>query len=100
MGIGILWVTMKFFFVKGGKIRDFIHTQKKRSPHQHGIPNDDVGLLVAKSRESAPGPYFNVRQGTPYGYRHMNGYGSHTYLLDDANQHTLNKIFQNGAGNQ
>jgi hypothetical protein len=37
-----------------------------------------VGLLVAKSRESAPGPYFNVR-GTPYGYRHMNNYGSQPF---------------------
>jgi catalase len=26
-------------------------------------------------------------RGTPYGYRHMNGYGSHTYsMLDEANQ--------------
>jgi catalase len=32
-------------------------------------------------------------RGAPYGYRHMNGYGSHTYLmLDDANQHTSLKF--------
>jgi catalase len=36
--------------------------------------------------EFASGIDINDR-GTPYGYRHMNGYGSHTYsMLDKANQ--------------
>jgi hypothetical protein len=55
MGIGILWVTMRRFFFKGGKkSENFIHTQKKS--HTNMKSNDDVGLLVAKSRESTPGP--------------------------------------------
>jgi hypothetical protein len=54
--------TPVFFFKGGKKFGDFIHTG---SSHQHEIPNDDVGLLVAKSGESAPGPYFNVRQANP-----------------------------------
>jgi catalase len=41
-------------------------------------------------------------RGTPYGYRHMNGYGSHTYSMLDESEpaHLCEVSFQNSAGNQ
>jgi catalase len=55
--------------------------------------NDDVGLLVAKSESLHQVLILMSDRRTPYGYRHMNNYGSHTYsMLDDANQRTYVKF--------
>jgi catalase len=62
------------FFVKGAKIK-ILFIQKIPTNMKS---NDDVGLLVAKS-ESLHQVLILSDRGTPYGYRHMNNYGSHLF---------------------
>lgn len=71
--------TPVFFIRDPIKFPDFIHTQK-RCP-QTNLKNADMFWdflsLVPESNHQVT-ILFSDR-GTPYGYRHMNGYGSHTF---------------------
>src|SRR3970282_784180 len=82
------------FFVKDGKkFGDFIHTQK-RDPHTNMKSPTMMWDFWSLNPESIHQVLILMSdRGTPYGYRHMNGYGSHTYsMLDSANQRTYVKF--------
>jgi len=73
------------FFVRDPlKFSDFIHTQKKdpRTNFGNNTPQWDFWSLCPESLHQVL-ILFSDR-GTPVGYRHMNGYGSHTFSLINA----------------
>jgi catalase len=71
--------TPVFFIRDPMKFPDFIHTQK-RNPQTNlkdATMVFDFASLVPESNHQ-----FSIlfsERGTPYGYRHLNGYGSHTF---------------------
>src|SRR5215217_279478 len=76
------------FFIKDGiKFPDFIHTQK-REPQS----NLKSATMMFDFWSKAPESLHQVTtlfssRGTPDGYRHMHGFGSHTYsLINDAGE--------------
>ena len=79
--------TPTFFLKDGIKFPDFIHTQK-RDPHT----NLKSAQMMWDFWSRAPESLHQVTilfsdRGTPDGYRHMDGFGSHTYsLINDAGQ--------------
>lgn len=77
--------TPVFFIRDPLKFPDFIHTQK-RLPGSNLKSNTMMWDFWAKSPESLHQltTLFSNR-GTPDGFRHMNGYGSHTYSFINAN---------------
>jgi catalase len=76
--------TPVFFIRDPQKFSDFIHSQKRRADthlHDHNMQWDFWTL----SPESAHQVTFLMSdRGTPYSWRHMNGYGSHTFLWYNA----------------
>jgi catalase len=73
------------FFIKDPiKFPDFVHTQK-RDPHT----NLTSPTMMWDFRSKAPESLHQVTmlfsdRGTPDGYRHMHGFGSHTFSLINA----------------
>jgi catalase len=79
--------TPVFFIRDPLKFPDFIHTQK-RMPDSNLKSDNMMWDFWSKSPESMHQitTLFSNR-GTPDGYRHMNGYGSHTYsFINDQNE--------------
>jgi len=79
--------TPVFFLKDGIKFPDFIHTQK-RDPHTNLKSAQMMFDFWSKTPESLHQvtTLFSSR-GTPDGYRHMHGFGSHTYsLINDAGE--------------
>jgi catalase len=79
--------TPTFFLKDGIKFPDFIHTQK-RDPQTNLKSAQNVWDFWSKTPESLHQVtiLFSDR-GTPDGYRHMDGFGSHTYsLINDASE--------------
>jgi catalase len=77
--------TPTFFLKDGIKFPDFIHTQK-RDPQTNLKSAQNVWDFWSRAPESLHQVtiLFSDR-GTPDGYRHMDGFGSHTYsLINDA----------------
>eukprot|EP00696_Hemimastix_kukwesjijk_P006812 gnl/Hemi2/18648_TR6171_c0_g1_i1.p2 gnl/Hemi2/18648_TR6171_c0_g1~~gnl/Hemi2/18648_TR6171_c0_g1_i1.p2 ORF type:complete len:489 (-),score=198.61 gnl/Hemi2/18648_TR6171_c0_g1_i1:90-1556(-) len=76
--------TPVFFIRDPIKFPDFIHTQKRNAGSNLGDPDAvwDFLSLVPESLHQVT-ILFSDR-GTPYSYRHMNGYGSHTYKTVNA----------------
>ncbi|MFC5460979.1 catalase [Massilia niabensis] len=77
--------TPTFFLKDGIKFPDFIHTQK-RDPQT----NLKSARMMWDFWSNAPESLHQVTilfsdRGTPDGYRHMDGFGSHTYSLIDEN---------------
>ncbi len=76
--------TPVFFIRDAMKFPDFIHSQK-RHPHTH-LPDPnmawDFWSLSPESLHQVT--YLFGDRGTPAGYQHMNGYGSHTYMWYNA----------------
>ena len=73
------------FFIRDPiKFPDFIHTQK-RNPQTNCKDPDMFWDFLSLTPESVHQVtiLFSDR-GTPYGYRHMHGYGSHTYVWVNA----------------
>lgn len=72
--------TPVFFIRDGIKFPDFIHTQKKHPSSNLKDPDAfwDFLSLVPESMHQVT-ILFSDR-GTPDGFRHMNGYGSHTFM--------------------
>ena len=72
--------TPVFFIRDGIKFPDFIHTQK-RNPQTNLKDPDAFWDFLSLTPESIHQVtiLFSDR-GTPDGFRHMNGYGSHTYM--------------------
>lgn len=76
--------TPVFFIKDAKKFPDFIHTQK-RDPHT----NCKSATMVWDFWSLNPESLHQVTtlmsdRGTPFGYRHMHGYGSHTYSMINA----------------
>jgi catalase len=73
------------FFIKDPKkFSDFIHTQK-RDPYTNCKSATMMWDFWSRNPESLHQVMFLMSdRGTPYGYRHMNGYGSHTFSMINA----------------
>ena len=82
------------FFVKDPlKFTDFIHTQKREARSNRKSPTMmwDYWSLNPESLHQVT--ILMSDRGTPYGYRHMHGYGSHTFsLINAANERTWVKF--------
>jgi catalase len=81
--------TPVFFIKDAKKFPDFIHTQK-RDPRTNTKPDTmkwDFWSLNPESMHQIM-TLFSDR-GTPYGHRHMNGYGSHTYSMINADNQRI-----------
>ncbi|HBX87132.1 MAG TPA: catalase, partial [Marinilabiliaceae bacterium] len=94
--------TPVFFIKDAKKFPDFIHTQK-RDPHTNlksATMMWDFWSLNPESMHQIM-TLFSDR-GTPDGYRHMNGYGSHTYsMYNDKNDRVWVKFhFKTQQGNK
>ncbi len=81
--------TPVFFIRDPSKFPDFIHTQK-RDPQSNLKPTTMAWDFWSLSPESLHQVtiLFSDR-GIPDGFRHMNGYGSHTYSLINANNERI-----------
>lgn len=76
--------TPVFFIKDAKKFSDFIHTQKR-----HPQTNLKSATMVWDFWSLNPESLHQVLilmsdRGTPFGYRHMNGYGSHTFSMINA----------------
>jgi len=73
-----------FFIRDPTKFQDFIHSQKRRAD-THMRDNDMQWDFWTLSPESAHQVTFLMTdRGTPQSWRHMNGYGSHTFMWVNA----------------
>lgn len=79
--------TPVFFIKDAKKFPDFIHTQK-RHPRTHLKSHTMMWDFWSLNPESLHQVLILMSdRGTPYGYRHMNGYGSHTFsMINDQNE--------------
>lgn len=76
--------TPVFFIKDPKKFGDFIHTQK-RDPYTNMKSPTMMWDYWSLNPESLHQVLILMSdRGTPYGYRHMNGYGSHTFSLINA----------------
>lgn len=85
---------MPVFFVKDPKkFPDFIHTQK-RDPFTNMKSPTMMWDYLSLNPESVHSLLMLMSdRGTPYGYRHMNGYGCHTYsMINEGNDRTYVKF--------
>ncbi|WP_124640679.1 catalase [Amniculibacterium aquaticum] len=73
--------TPVFFIKDAKKFPDFIHTQK-RNPKTNLKSHTAIWDFWSLNPESLHQVLILMSdRGTPYGYRHMNGYGSHTFSM-------------------
>ncbi|GAA4318145.1 catalase [Mucilaginibacter gynuensis] len=79
--------TPVFFIKDPKKFPDFIHTQK-RDPYTNCKSANMLWDFWGLNPESLHQVLFLMTdRGTPYGFRHMHGFGSHTYtLINPANE--------------
>jgi catalase len=76
------------FFIKDPKkFSDFIHTQK-RDPYTNCKSPTMIWDFFSRNPETLHQALFLMTdRGTPYGYRHMHGFGSHTFsMINDKNE--------------
>jgi catalase len=76
--------TPVFFIRDPQKFSDFIHSQKRRSDnhlHDHNMQWDFWTLRTESAHQVT---FLMSDRGTPYSWRHMNGYGSHTFMWINA----------------
>jgi catalase len=76
--------TPVFFIRDPSKFSDFIHSQKRRSDnhlHDHNMQWDFWTLRTESAHQVT---LLMSDRGTPYSWRHMNGYGSHTFMWINA----------------
>ncbi|GAA4506566.1 catalase [Actinoallomurus oryzae] len=76
--------TPVFFIRDPSKFSDFIHSQKRRSDnhlHDHNMQWDFWTLRPESAHQVT---LLMTDRGTPYSWRHMNGYGSHTFMWINA----------------
>ena len=71
--------TPVFFINDPLKFPDFIHSQKRCPMRNVGDPNAVFGFWQYTPEALHQVTILFSDRGTPYGYRHMNGYGSHTF---------------------
>jgi len=81
--------TPVFFIKDPKKFPDFIHTQK-RDPFTNCKSATMVWDFFSLNPESLHQVLFLMSdRGTPYGFRHMHGFGSHTYTLINSKNETV-----------
>jgi catalase len=81
--------TPVFFIKDPKKFPDFIHTQK-RDPFTNCKSATMVWDFFSLNPESLHQVLFLMSdRGTPFGFRHMHGFGSHTYTLINRNNETV-----------
>jgi catalase len=76
--------TPVFFIRDPSKFSDFIHSQKRRADnhlHDHNMQWDFWTLRPESAHQVT---FLMSDRGTPYSWRHMNGYGSHTFMWVNA----------------
>ena len=73
--------TPVFFIRDPQKFSDFIHSQKRRAGQPPARPQHAVGLLDAAPESAHQVSFLMSDRGTPRFWRHMNGYGSHTFIV-------------------
>lgn len=85
--------TPVFFIKDPKKFSDFIHTQK-RDPQTNCKSPTMMWDYWSLNPESLHQVLILMSdRGTPYGYRHMNGYGSHTFsMINDKNENVWVKF--------
>lgn len=71
--------TPVFFIRDPSKFPDFIHTQKRNPQNNLKCANMFWDFLNHTPESAHQLTVLFSDRGTPYGFRHMNGYGSHTY---------------------
>ena len=71
--------TPVFFIRDPIKFPDFIHTQKRNPKTNCKDPNMFWDFLSQTPESSHQVSILFSDRGTPYGYRHLNGYSSHTF---------------------
>jgi catalase len=71
--------TPVFFIRDPIQFPDFIHTQKRNPQTNLKDPNMFWDFLSQVPESAHQVSILFSNRGTPYGYRHLNGYGSHTY---------------------
>ena len=71
--------TPVFFIADPIKFPDFIHSQKRCPARNIQDPNAAFGFWQHSPEAMHQITILFSDRGTPYGYRHMNGYGSHTF---------------------
>jgi len=71
--------TPVFFIADPIKFPDFIHSQKRCPARNIQDPNAAFGFWQHSPEAMHQVTILFSDRGTPYGYRHMNGYGSHTF---------------------
>jgi len=94
--------TPVFFIRDPIKFPDFVHTQK-RDPRTHLKNHNNFWDFLSLSPETVHQVTFLFSdRGTPDGYRHMNGHGSHTFrLVNDKNEFFFVKFhWKTGSGIQ
>ena len=73
------------FFIRDPQMfSDFVHSQKRRSDthlHDHNMQWDFWTLRTESAHQVT---FLMSNRGTPYSWRHMNGYGSHTFMWVNA----------------
>jgi catalase len=76
--------TPVFFIRDPSKFSDFIHSQKRRADthtHDHNMQWDFWTLRTESAQQVT---FLMSDRGTPYTWRNMNGYGSHTFMWYNA----------------
>jgi catalase len=69
------------FFVRDPqKFQDFIHSQKRRQDNSMRDHNMQWDFWTLSPESAHQVTWLLGDRGTPYTYRHMNGYSSHTYM--------------------
>jgi len=76
------------FFIKDPiKFPDFIHSQKRNPANNLKDPNSAFDFWSYSPEALHQVTILMSNRGTPYGYRHMNGYSSHTFRwVNDKNE--------------
>lgn len=71
--------TPVFFIRDPSQFPDFIHTQKRNPQTNLKDPNAFWDFLSKTPESVHQVTILFSDRGTPYGFRHMHGFGSHTY---------------------
>jgi catalase len=76
--------TPVFFIRDPSKFSDFIHSQKRRADNHLHDHNGQWDFWTLQPESAHQVTFLMSDRGTPYTWRHMNGYGSHTFLWYNA----------------
>ena len=73
-----------FFIRDPQKFSDFIHSQKRRADTHTRDHNMQWDFWTLSPESAHQVSFLMTDRGTPYTWRHMNGYGSHTFMWYNA----------------